>query len=56
MSHRTSVRTELATLGRHAGTVFVGQVAVMAFGLTGPLGAGRHSSEALAALSVGSAV
>ncbi len=56
MSHPTSVRAELAVLGRHAGTVFVGQVAVMAFGLTDTLVAGRHSAEALAALSVGSAV
>lgn len=51
-----TLRSELATLGRHAGTVFVGQVAVMAFGLTDTLVAGRHSAEALAALSVGSAV
>ncbi len=42
-------------LSRHAGTVFVGQIAVMAFGVTDTLVAARHSSEALAALSVGSA-
>ncbi len=49
-------RAELASLAKHAGTVYVGQVAVMAFGLTDTLVAGRHSGEALAALSVGSAV
>jgi MATE family multidrug resistance protein len=48
--------SELRMLARHAGTVFVGQIAVMAFGLTDTLVAGRYSSEALAALSVGSAV
>jgi MATE family multidrug resistance protein len=42
-------------LSRHAGTVFVGQIAVMAFGVTDTLVAARYSSEALAALSVGSA-
>jgi MATE family multidrug resistance protein len=47
---------ELRIIARHAGTVLVGQLAVMAFGVTDTLVAGRHSSEALAALSVGSAV
>jgi MATE family multidrug resistance protein len=47
---------ELRVIARHAGTVLVGQFAVMAFGVTDTLVAGRHSSEALAALSVGSAV
>ena len=42
-------------LTRHAGTVFVGQIAVMAFGVTDTLVAARYSGEALAALSVGSA-
>ncbi len=55
-SPREASRIELASLAKHAGTVYVGQVAVMAFGLTDTLVAGRHSSEALAALSVGSAV
>jgi MATE family multidrug resistance protein len=44
------------TIARHAGTVFVGQVAVMAFGVTDTIVAGRHSQQALAALSVGTAV
>ncbi len=46
---------EWQLLSRHAGTVFVGQIAVMAFGVTDTLVAARYSSEALAALSVGSA-
>jgi MATE family multidrug resistance protein len=49
-------RTELSALVKHAAAVYVGQVAVMAFGVTDTLVAGRHSAEALAALSVGSAV
>jgi multidrug resistance protein, MATE family len=48
--------TELRTIGRHAGTLLVGQLAVMAFGVTDTIVAGRYSREALAALSVGSAV
>lgn len=48
--------TELRVLVRHAGTVLVGQLAVMAFGVTDTIVAGRYSQEALAALSVGSAV
>ena len=46
---------ELPVIARHAGTVFVGQLAVMAYGLTDTFVAGRYSSEALAALAVGSA-
>lgn len=49
-------RAEVGPIGRHAATVFVGQVAVMAFGVTDTVVAGRHSDAALAALSVGSAV
>ena len=47
---------ELRTIARHAGTVLVGQLAVMAFGVTDTIVAGRYSQQALAALSVGSAV
>ncbi len=43
-------------IARHAGTVLVGQLAVMAFGVTDTVVAGRYSEQALAALSVGSAV
>ena len=48
--------SELRTIGRHAGTVLVGQLAVMAFGVVDTIVAGRYSEQALAALSVGSAV
>ncbi len=47
---------ELRTIARHAGTVYVGQAAVLAFGITDTLVASRYSGEALAALGVGSAV
>jgi multidrug resistance protein, MATE family len=48
--------SELKLISRHAGTVLVGQLAVMAFGVADTLIAGRYSDEALAALSVGSAI
>ncbi len=48
--------SELRTIMRHAGTVLAGQLAVMAFGVTDTLVAGRFSAQALAALSVGSAI
>ena len=48
--------SEARILLRHAGTVLVGQLAVMAYGVTDTIVAGRVSSEAMAALSVGSAV
>ena len=48
--------TEFKTITRHASTVLVGQLATMAFGVTDTIVAGRHSSEALAALSIGSAI
>ncbi len=48
--------SELRILGRHASTVLVGQLAVMAFGVADTVIAGRHSDAALAALSVGSAI
>lgn len=47
---------ERGLIARQAGTVLVGQVAVVAFGVIDTLVAGRHSETALAALSVGSAV
>jgi len=43
-------------LARHAGTVLAGQFAVMAFGVTDTIVAGRYAQDALAALSVGSAI
>ena len=48
--------TELRVIARQAGPVLVGQLAVMAFGVTDTIVAGRYSQQALAALSVGSAV
>ena len=47
---------ERTLITQHAGTVLVGQLAVMAFGITDTLVAGRYDQHALAALSVGSAV
>ena len=47
--------TERAVILRHAGTVLVGQLAVMAFGITDTWVAGRYADTALAALSVASA-
>jgi MATE family multidrug resistance protein len=46
---------ERATIMRHAGTVMVGQLAVMAFSVTDTLVAGRYADTALAALAVASA-
>ncbi len=48
--------SEFRTILRHAVTVLVGQLAVMAFGITDTIVAGRYSEQALAALSVGAAV
>jgi MATE family multidrug resistance protein len=50
------VAGERSLIARHAGTVLVGQLAVMAFGVTDTIIAGRYSEHALAALSVGAAV
>ena len=48
--------SELRFISRHAGTVLVGQLAVMAFGVTDTIVAGRHSEAGLAALSVATAI
>jgi MATE family multidrug resistance protein len=50
------VAGEFRAIARHAATVLAGQLAVMAFGLTDTIVAGRHSDASLAALSIGSAV
>ena len=47
---------ELRLIARHAGTVLTGQLAVMAFGITDTIVAGRHAEASLAALSVASAI
>ncbi|MBC7438300.1 MAG: MATE family efflux transporter [Bdellovibrionales bacterium] len=48
--------SDLKIISRHAGTVLVGQLAVMAFGVTDTIVAGNYSESALAALSVGTAI
>ena len=48
--------SELSTITRHALTVLAGQLAVMAFGVTDTIVAGRHSQESLAALSIAASV
>jgi len=48
--------SEFKLISRHAGTILVGQLAVMAFGVADTVIAGRYSDAALAALSVGSAL
>jgi MATE family multidrug resistance protein len=48
--------SERSFIARHAGTLLVGQLATMAFGITDTIVAGRYSQQALAALSVGAAV
>ena len=47
--------SERALILRHAGTVLVGQLAAMAFGIADTVIAGRYDDTALAALSVASA-
>ena len=48
--------SELRIILRHAGTVLVGQLAVMAFGVADTVIAGRHSPQALATLSLASSI
>ena len=48
--------SERGIIARHTVTVLAGQLATMAFGITDTVVAGRFSQQALAALSVGSAV
>lgn len=48
--------SEIKLISQHAGTVLVGQLAIMAFGVADTVIAGRYSDAALAALSVGSAL
>lgn len=48
--------SELRVISRHAGTVLVGQLATMAFGVADTMIAGRYAPEALATLSVSWAV
>ncbi|CAN5854001.1 MATE family efflux transporter [soil metagenome] len=48
--------SERRVIAAHAGTVLVGQLAVMAFGVIDTIVAGRYAEGALAALSVGAAI
>ena len=48
--------SELRTIARHAGTVLIGQLAVMAFGIADTVIAGRYSPQALAVLSLASSI
>jgi Na+-driven multidrug efflux pump len=48
--------SELRTISRHAGTVLVGQLAVMSFGVADTMIAGRYSPHALAVLSLASSI
>ncbi len=48
--------SDIRFISRHAATVLVGQLAVMAFSVTDTIVAGRFSDQSLAVLSVGSAV
>jgi multidrug resistance protein, MATE family len=48
--------SELVTIAQHAGTVMVGQLAVMAFSITDTIVAGRYAPEALAVLSIGASI
>lgn len=51
-----STRAELGAMSRHAGTIVVGQLAVMAFSITDTIVAGRYATDALAVLSIGLAI
>jgi len=48
--------SELRIIARHAGTVLIGQLAVMAFGVADTVIAGRYSPQALAVLSLASSI
>jgi multidrug resistance protein, MATE family len=52
----TPARSEWRAVAGHAATVWIGQLAVMAYGVIDTVVAGRHSEAALAALSVGAAI
>lgn len=48
--------SELGIIARHAGTVLIGQLAVMGFGIADTVIAGRYSPQALAVLSLASSI
>lgn len=47
---------DLRAIGSHAATIWIGQLAVMAFAITDTVVTGRYAPDALAALSVGTAI
>ncbi len=51
-----TARAQARAIAGHAATVLMGQLAVMAFGVVDTVVAGRYSTEALAALSVGASI
>ncbi|MFG5779391.1 MATE family efflux transporter [Comamonas sp. J-3] len=53
---RVFAQRDVEVVAKHAATVFVGQIAVMGFGVVDTIVAGRHAPTSLAALSVGSAI
>ena len=53
---RVFAQRDVEVVAKHAATVFVGQIAVMGFGVVDTIVAGRHAPASLAALSVGSAI
>ena len=56
MSPTPTLRSEWKTTAQHAGTVFIGQLAVMSFGITDAIVTGRYSDQALASLSIASSI
>ena len=56
MTGRLSSTSDFRPIAHHAGTVLVGQLAVMAFSVTDTIVAGRYAEGALAALSVAAAI
>jgi multidrug resistance protein, MATE family len=55
-SMKQALGADLGMVLRHAGTMLIGQLAVMAFTVTDTIVAGRFSPQALAALSVAGAI
>ena len=56
MTRQLQSDSDVRPIAQHAGTVLVGQLAVMAFSVTDTIVAGRFAEGALAALSVASAI
>ncbi|MBA2722225.1 MAG: MATE family efflux transporter [Methylibium sp.] len=52
----TSARTLVGRIARHAGSILIGQIAVIGYAVADTVMTGRHNSSDLAALAIGSAV